>query len=246
MILQALTTLFHLVDLQTLAFAIPGVILAVHLIPWLLDSQGIRNYPGPFLAKFTDIWLGCVSKAGHRSAVIHELHKKYGASRLLLLWVFYHQCRQTHITNLLRLTFISPGPIMRIAPNHISVAIPDALSIVYAHGSGATKSNFYDTFVSLQPSIFTTRDRKEHTRKRKMYSHIFSQRNVVEFEPHVRHHLTHLLQRWERLYDMSMKGITGDDGQGWEGRDGRLWVDCLPCKLFNFFIHLAMTLMTEK
>ncbi|KAF5357017.1 hypothetical protein D9756_006535 [Leucocoprinus leucothites] len=198
MIVDALTTLYDRINLQAAAYAIPGAILVAHLIPWLWDSQGIRNYPGPLLAKFSDIWLGYISKKGHRSEVIHEVHRKY-------------------------------GPIVRIAPNHISIADPDALSVVYAHGNGATKSNFYDAFVSIRRGVFNVRDRNEHTRKRKIISHIFSQKNVMEFEPHIRLYVRQLLQQWDRLFDMAVKGMSGDDGEGgWEGRDGRLWFDCLP------------------
>ncbi|KAJ3565643.1 hypothetical protein NP233_g7498 [Leucocoprinus birnbaumii] len=198
MILGALTTLYDRIDLQTAAYAIPGAILVAHLIPWLWDPQGIRSYPGPFFAKFTDIWLGYVSKKGHRSEVIHEVHRKY-------------------------------GPIVRIAPNHISIADPDALAVVYAHGNGATKSNFYDAFVSIRRGVFNVRDRNEHTRKRKIISHIFSQKNVMEFEPHIRLYVTQLLQQWDRLFGMAVKGLSGDEGEsGWKGRDGRLWFDLLP------------------
>jgi len=120
------------------------------------------------------------------------------------------------------------GPVVRIAPNHVSIADPDALNEIYAHGNGALKSNFYDAFVSIQRGLFNTRDRNEHTRKRKIVSHIFSQKNVLEFEPHVRMYVAHLLKQWDRLFDMAVKGMSGDDGDGWVGRDGRLWLDCLP------------------
>jgi benzoate 4-monooxygenase len=89
------------------------VVLAVHILPWLLDPHGMRDVPGPFLAKFSDFWLGRVAALGHRSEVVHELHKRY-------------------------------GPLVRIAPNHVSVADPTALQIIYAHGNGSLKSNFYE------------------------------------------------------------------------------------------------------
>ncbi|RDB28044.1 Benzoate 4-monooxygenase [Hypsizygus marmoreus] len=185
------------VDLPTLAVIIPSVIVIAHVVPWLYDSHGIRLYPGPLLAKFSDLWLGVVSKNGHRSEVIHEIHKKY-------------------------------GPFVRIAPNHVSIADPDALAIVYAHGNGALKSQFYDAFVSIHRGIFNTRDRVEHARKRKIVSHIFSQKSVVEFEPHIRHHLTEFIKQWDRLTASAVKGMSGVEGEGWKGEGGRLWIDCLP------------------
>ncbi len=122
------------------------------------------------------------------------------------------------------------GPFVRLAPNHVSVAVPDALSIIYGHGNGALKSPFYDAFVSIQRGLFNTRNRQDHTRKRKIISHIFSQKSVLEFEPQIRTYVGQLIGQWERLFDLSLKGQTGLAGEGWSGRDGRLWLDCLPCK----------------
>lgn len=178
--------------------ALPAIVILVHVAIYLVDPYGIRQYPGPFLAKFSDAWLGWISPQGHRSEIIHEMHLKY-------------------------------GPFVRISPSEVSVADPDALAAVYAHGNGALKSRFYDAFVSIERGLFNTRDRKQHARKRKIVSHIFSQKSVVEFEPHIRLYVGMLLGQWDRLYDGAVKGLSGDDGDGgWVGREGRLWLDCLP------------------
>lgn len=118
---------------------------------------------------------------------------------------------------------------MRIAPNHVSIADPDALQVVYAHGNGTLKSDFYDAFVSIQRGLFNTRDRADHARKRKIVSAIFSLKNVLEFEPHVRSYIGLLIKQWDRLCADAAKGLAGDDGErGWRGEGGRLWLDCLP------------------
>ena len=124
------------------------------------------------------------------------------------------------------------GPIVRLAPNYVSIADADALNAVYGHGTGAPKSDFYDAFVSIRPGLFTTRDRNDHTRKRKMVSNVFSPKNVLEFEPHLARHVLRLTERWDRLYDLALRGMSGDDGEGgWEGKNGRLYLDVVPCKL---------------
>ena len=93
------------------------------------------------------------------------------------------------------------------------------------------KSEFYDAFVSIQRGLFNTRNRADHARKRKIVSHIFSQKSVIEFEPNVRQYVGELIQQWDRLYDGAVKGLSGTEGEGgWSGRDGRLWLDCLPCE----------------
>lgn len=122
------------------------------------------------------------------------------------------------------------GPFVRLAPNHISIAEPDALALIYAHGNGALKSGFYDAFVSIRRGVFNTRDRNEHTRKRKIVSHIFSQKSVVEFEPHIRSYVATFIRQWDRLCDAAVKGMSGYEGEGWKGQNGYLWLDCLPCK----------------
>lgn len=196
--LPILDSLYRSLDVTTIAVLIPTAFILAHLIPYLVDPHGIRQYPGPFFAKFTDGWLGLVCKEGHRSEVIHGMHRKY-------------------------------GPYVRIAPNHVSVAVPDALSIIYAHGNGALKSAFYDAFVSIRRGVFNTRDRNDHARKRKIISHIFSQKSVVEFEPQIRLYVGLFIKQWDRLCDGAVKGLSGDDGEGgWRGESGRLWLDCLP------------------
>lgn len=77
------TTILHIlhsIDLSALAVVVPVIVVLVHVVAYFYDPYGIRLYPGPFLAKFSDAWLGIVCKNGHRSEVIHEMHTKYGTS----------------------------------------------------------------------------------------------------------------------------------------------------------------------
>ncbi|KZT25634.1 cytochrome P450 monooxygenase, partial [Neolentinus lepideus HHB14362 ss-1] len=184
-------------DVGNILIILSVVVALAHLVPYFVDPHAMKNYPGPFLARISTAWLGRVSAQGHRSEVVHGLHKKY-------------------------------GKFVRIAPNHLSIADPDALQVVYAHGNGSLKSDFYDAFVSIRRGLFNTRDRAEHARKRKIVSHIFSQKSVLEFEPHVRLYVGQLIEQWDRLCDMAAKGMSGEEGNGWKGREGRLWLDSLP------------------
>ncbi|KAK0466882.1 cytochrome P450 monooxygenase [Desarmillaria tabescens] len=185
-------------DLPTVIATVIVLAILVHLVPYLIDSHRLRSYPGPLVAKFSDAWLGSVGYHGHLSEVVYDLHRKY-------------------------------GPFVRIAPDHISVALSDAEPLVYGHGSGALKSSFYDVFARTSSrSLFDVRDRQAHTRKRKIISHTFSQKSVLEFEPHVRSYVSQLLGRWDKLYDKALKGMSGEEGEGWTGRDGRMWLDYLP------------------
>lgn len=129
----------------------------------------------------------------------------------------------------MQLTESFSGPFVRISPGEVSVSDPDALQTIYAHGNGALKSEFYDAFVSIERGLFNTRDRNEHSRKRKIVSHIFSQKSVLEFEPHIRLYVQQFLNQWDRLFDLAVKGQSGEEGEGWQGRGGKLWLDVLPC-----------------
>ncbi|QRV78958.1 cytochrome P450 family protein [Ceratobasidium sp. AG-Ba] len=100
------------------------------------------------------------------------------------------------------------------------------VKVVYAHGNGTLKSDFYDAFVSIRPGIFSTRDRGAHTRKRKLVSSIFSQHNVLLFEPHVRKHIRAFCAQWDMRCAQAVAGeLTGVS-------QGRSWFDVLPH--FNF------------
>lgn len=132
------------------------------------------------------------------------------------------------------------GPLVRIAPNHVSISEPSALHDVYAFGTNTNmsplKSDFYDAFVSIHPALFTIRDRAQHARKRKTVAHIFSTKSVLEFEEHVREHVGVLIEKWDSFCQESMKAegeaVRGEQGQGgWVGRGGKVWLDCMPCEM---------------
>ncbi|KAH7106148.1 benzoate 4-monooxygenase [Auriculariales sp. MPI-PUGE-AT-0066] len=91
------------------------------------------------------------------------------------------------------------GTVVRIQPNHVSVADEEAIQAIYGHGNGFLKSDFYDAFVSIQRGLFNTRDRAEHTRKRKIISHTFSQKSISQFEPYIHHNLEMFVKQWDGI-----------------------------------------------
>ena len=58
---------------------------------------------------------------------------------------------------------------------------------------------FYDAFVSIQRGLFNTRDRAEHTRKRKTISHTFSTKSIGQFEKYMHQNLELFVQQWDKL-----------------------------------------------
>ncbi|EMD40186.1 hypothetical protein CERSUDRAFT_151209 [Gelatoporia subvermispora B] len=187
-------------------------LLAVFFAPYILDRHRLRSYPGPFLARFSDLWLASQVWKSHRSEEVHRLHKKYGKCRFL-----------------------------RIGPNHVSVADPAAIPILYSHSNPLMKSDFYDGFTTFRtPGIFVERDRVAHARKRRVVSHLFAPKTVKAFEPAVQNYVGQLVRQWDRLCKNAdaqsvsvMSGVLGS--MTWRAYDGCVWFDCMPWLNFLSF-----------
>ena len=65
-------------DWKTSLGLLIATIVVGHLVAYVSDPHGLRSFPGPTLAKLSDLWLARVAANGHRSEVVHELHEKYG------------------------------------------------------------------------------------------------------------------------------------------------------------------------
>ncbi|KAG6025509.1 hypothetical protein E4U41_001500 [Claviceps citrina] len=116
------------------------------------------------------------------------------------------------------------GKLVRIQPNHVSIADDGAIPVVYGHGNGLLKSEFYDAFVSIRRGLFNTRDRAEHSRKRKLVSHTFSARSIVQFEPYMHQSLAVFVKKLDALIDESPHRTSGGHNEA--------HIDALPW--FNF------------
>lgn len=55
--------------------------------------------------------------------------------------------------------------------------------------------------MSIQRGLFNTRDRAEHTRKRKTVSHTFSAKSIAQFEPYMKYNLEELVKQWGKISD---------------------------------------------
>lgn len=201
-----------------------GTVVAIStLLAYLLWSGFHRSYlssfPGPLLARLSDAWIGLHTARGTVNRAVYEAHKAYGASSSALLV----RCNcSTH-----------PGPFVRIAPNHISISHSSALQPIYGHSVGILKSEFYDIFTSFNgtKSVFTTRSREEHARKRKILSHTFSQKSTLEFEPMMSQHIGDLIRQWDHMCAMAAEGKGGAIGEtAWTSHEGRAVVDTLDCE----------------
>lgn len=81
------------------------------------------------------------------------------------------------------------------------------------------ESDFYDAFVSIRRGLFNTRSRTEHTRKRKIISHTFSPKSILEFEPYIKQNIKLFVKKWDSLIDDTSR------------KDGWAHIECLSwCK----------------
>jgi benzoate 4-monooxygenase len=67
-------------------------------------------------------------------------------------------------------------------------------------------SEYYDAFVNIQRGLFNTRNRAEHSRKRKMVSHTFSPKSIGQFEQYIHANLEDLVSQWDRISSTARKG----------------------------------------
>lgn len=107
------------------------------------------------------------------------------------------------------------GKIVRIAPNHVSIADDGAINTIYGHGNGFLKSDYYDAFVSIQRGLFNTRDRAEHTRKRKTISHTFSTKSIGQFETYMHQNLDLFVSQWDKISKNAHGGFAKIDCLHW-------------------------------
>ncbi|CAE6439340.1 unnamed protein product [Rhizoctonia solani] len=176
--------------------AIGTMTLAYYLVPYFLDPYNYRHrFSGPWLAGFSGWWMSYTALGGDHSEVVRKQHEKYG-------------------------TFV------RLGPNHISISDPNALEAVYAHGSGVLKSDFYKLGVGARvPNVFSAMDKADHQMRRKRIASIFSQQNVLAFEPRVREHIIQLCAQWDLRCREAARGVSGVN---WVAQDGYSVMDCCP------------------
>ncbi|PGH03436.1 benzoate 4-monooxygenase [Polytolypa hystricis UAMH7299] len=124
------------------------------------------------------------------------------------LWLMY-QCRRGWRYQVVHDLHKKNGPLVRIQPNHVSVADADAIQTIYGHGNGFLKAEYYDAFVSIRRGLFNTRNRIEHSRKRKTVAHTFSAKSIGQFEQYIHGNLEEFVRQWQKISDIQKNPNTG-------------------------------------
>ncbi|KKY26469.1 putative benzoate 4-monooxygenase [Phaeomoniella chlamydospora] len=155
------------------------------------------------------------------------------------LWLLYH-ARRGKRYKAVDEAHKKYGKVVRIQPNHVSIADAGAIPIIYAHGNGFLKSEYYDAFVSIRRGLFNTRDRAEHTRKRKTISHTFSAKSVGQFEQYIHSNLEMFVKKWDAI------GSHPDPKTGYASIDALHWFNYLAFDVIGDLAFGAPFGMLEK
>lgn len=77
---------------------------------------------------------------------------------------------------------------MRIAPNEVSVADPEAIKVIYSVKSGFTKTDFYPPFapgISPHGDHFSQMDERKHAERRRFVNSTYSMSTILEGERYI-------------------------------------------------------------
>ncbi|KAK3307745.1 cytochrome P450 [Chaetomium strumarium] len=104
------------------------------------------------------------------------------------------------------------GPIVRIGPNHVSVADPESMQTIYSVKNVYPKSAFYPLAEAVYrgkflPTLFTTQSNEYHARLRRGSARAFSMDVVVGLEEYCNKCISVLLQRLRDVSDGGKKPI---------------------------------------
>jgi cytochrome P450 len=116
---------------------------------YTLFLHPLASVPGHPLAKISSLWLYYHTYVGDEATAIHDLHKKYNSA------------------------------LLRVAPNHVDISDPDAISPIYEKGGGFPKSPCYANFdIDAHKTIFSTTDNTYRTPRAKAVVPLFSTASI--------------------------------------------------------------------
>lgn len=127
-------------------------------------------------------------------------------------WLMYHHhAGDVEIaTRILHKTY---GPIVRIAPEEVTVADPNALPLIYPIQKPLQKTDWYGPWrpkgLNSQPDLFTQTDEKAHTAYRRIVGGVYSLSSILKSEPKLDEVLELFL---ERLGGFADRGESFDFG----------------------------------
>jgi cytochrome P450 len=104
------------------------------------------------------------------------------------------------------------GPVVRIAPNHLSFTDPQAWKDIYYHRTEMAKSTEFTRNVKNQITTIVNADQEEHQRLRRALAHGFSDSSMRQQEPIMLKHIDMLV---DRLRQESSNGLKKSNMAEW-------------------------------
>ncbi|KAH7180456.1 benzoate 4-monooxygenase cytochrome P450 [Fusarium sp. MPI-SDFR-AT-0072] len=124
-------------------------------------------------------------------------------SRFSSLYITFQAFKNRRLFEELQLLHKTYGDIVRIGPNELSILDPHALQALHSTNSPCTKGPWYSIEHPVK-SLQMTRDKEEHTRRRKVWDMAFSSKCLRRYEGWVAEYTTRLLQQIEASQDESL------------------------------------------
>ena len=120
-------------------------------------TSPLKDIPGPWYSRLTNLVLKNAVTGGRRIFYIDDLHAKY-------------------------------GPVVRISPTEVAVSDVEGFKQIHAVSSKFTKDIWYEKLTNFpRHSVFTMRDPKDHSQRRRLFARGFSKSYLREhWEPAVR------------------------------------------------------------
>jgi cytochrome P450 len=160
----------------------------------------LRHFPGPFWASITSLWLFKTYRLGKANDIHHELHEKY-------------------------------GDFVRIGPNHLAVGNPAAIETVFGTKNGPAwrKGGLYEGFNMHIPNArtdnFSERDETKAAERRRLVGAMYSQSNVLKYEP--------CIDRLIGLFRQQMKNLS----ESGEPMDMSVWLERYTFDVMGEIFH---------
>ncbi|KAI5464250.1 cytochrome P450 [Mariannaea sp. PMI_226] len=92
-------------------------------------------------------------------------------------------------------------PVVRVGPNSLSFSTPAAIKAIYGHASPCFKGDSYVAIAGPRMSILDSVDKGDHARKRRLLSHAFATRNLVQWEFKVVDKTQRIIAQFDRICD---------------------------------------------
>jgi hypothetical protein len=136
----------------------------------------LRHYPGPFMARITNFYNVAITTPKVRYFIeVEKIHKKY-------------------------------GDYVRLGPRDMSIADVNAVQAIHGVTTKCTKGIWYGAGEHIEGfSLHTTRSKKDHKERRKIWEKAFNGKTLRDYEPRINRHTAKLVQQLDERTGKTLK-----------------------------------------